>query len=739
LLALLLALQGAFFQAGRWDGGQRDARRETRFTDQLATAFLRGQTHLPVEPAPELAHVPNPYDPRYRALWYWDAVYFEGRYYSYWGPAPALLVAAFKAASGMHRVPDRYPLLAFALLLTLAAGAFLALATRGRGAGALLAAALGSLALALGNPLPFLLGHPHVYELAIVAGQAFLFCGLVGAALARTARGRRRAVWDLACASGFALAVASRQSLAPAAAALWLFIAGGWLRREGRRALPRIAVFAAPALLGMLLLGAYNHARFGSPFETGHRFQLTHPISIGPQYLLANLWSYALRPPAWLTEFPFLVARWQTAPPFPDFLPVPAGYLYRPPVAGLLYTSPFLVFAAGALLARLRGPWLRLLAVATSLACALPLVYFASTMRYLGDATPGLCALSVLGLCHLLERWRAWRGVLLAVAALAAAWTAAAGLLLGANSYLGFLPQANPELWRRLERLFSVDGRGVEESGGLCLRHAEDVGRDQPLVARDPGAPRLEPGERLAPHDAQLAARLLQLEGAQRDEGGVGREHELDPQLLPAIAARGLGEEPAVERLLHPSQRLEVARGIGVARPVRALLAADLRDHAREQLGVEQRLHHARLAAREDAHLAEPLLRRGHEGAPEPPVAGGVEPAREPLRHGLLPAREAGAHEQQREREARRAPHAGLPPRRASSTRQAGVTSRSQSSALIMVRPESSEKCTVGPKLPNAPTQKPSTSTRLFITSAGPTAALVRRTASAGSPRSWRR
>jgi hypothetical protein len=212
----------------------------------------------------------------------------------------------------------------------------------------------------------------------------------------------------------------------------------------------------------MLLLGVYNQVRFGSPLETGHRYQLGHPVTVGPEHVPANLYSYLLRPPRRLERFPFVIARWQGRPPFPAWLPVSSSYFYREPVAGLLYTSPFYLFAAFALVFGIRDWSVRAALISSTLPFAVPIFYFASTMRYLGDVTPGLAVLSVLGLCRLLERQRAsgWtRGGLLAGATLAAACTAAMGLLLGSVSYFGFLPHANPELWHRLERLLPTFGQ----------------------------------------------------------------------------------------------------------------------------------------------------------------------------------------------------------------------------------------------------------------------------------------
>jgi hypothetical protein len=326
----------------------------------------------------------------------------------------------------------------------------------------LLPAALGTAVVAFANPGPFLLGHPQVYELAIVAAQAFLLGGLLFAALARDARGSWRTLCDVACATCWTLAVASRQTVVFAVIALWLLTCFWWLMRAGRLPVARVLVFATPALLGMLLLGVYNQVRFGSPLETGHRYQLGHPVTVGPEHIPANLYSYLLRPPRLVQRFPYAVSRWQGRPPFPAWLPVAKSYFYREPVAGLLYTSPFYLFAAFALVFSIREWGVQAGLILATLPFAVPVFYFASTMRYLGDVTPGLAVLSVLGLCRAVEsqqsrRW-ARRG-LLGLATLAAIYTAGMGLLLGSVSYFGFLPQANPELWHRLDRLFPVLGQ----------------------------------------------------------------------------------------------------------------------------------------------------------------------------------------------------------------------------------------------------------------------------------------
>jgi hypothetical protein len=178
--------------------------------------------------------------------------------------------------------------------------------------------------------------------------------------------------------------------------------------------------------------------------------------TIGLEHVPPNLYSYLLRPPRRLERFPFVIARWQGRPPFPAWLPVSPRYFYREPVAGIFYTSPFYWFAAVAVLFWLREWSVRAALVLSTLPFAVPIFYFASTQRYLGDVAPGLAVLSVLGVCRLLESQRGSRWSNLCVlggATLAALYTAAVGLLLGTISYFWLLPHANP-VWQWLSVYF---------------------------------------------------------------------------------------------------------------------------------------------------------------------------------------------------------------------------------------------------------------------------------------------
>src|SRR5262245_9206169 len=59
----------------------------------LGEGFLSGHTYLSVPVPPEVIALAEPYNPRDRKVpFLWDASLYQGHYYLYFGPTPALLV-----------------------------------------------------------------------------------------------------------------------------------------------------------------------------------------------------------------------------------------------------------------------------------------------------------------------------------------------------------------------------------------------------------------------------------------------------------------------------------------------------------------------------------------------------------------------------------------------------------------------------------------------------------------------
>src|SRR5689334_13931078 len=137
--------------------------------DMQAEGFRKGHLYLSVLPSPELLAKENPLDPANSELWFADLSLYKGKYYNYWGPLPAMAIAAYKAVLKVRSpIGDQYPV--FILYsIYLVAGALLIdrMARRLFPSVPLYIVLLSIVVFALANPTPFLIATPGIYEAAI--------------------------------------------------------------------------------------------------------------------------------------------------------------------------------------------------------------------------------------------------------------------------------------------------------------------------------------------------------------------------------------------------------------------------------------------------------------------------------------------------------------------------------------------------------------------------------------------
>jgi hypothetical protein len=470
-LYLWTASAGLPFGIGEEHGGPYDL---------LGRALLHGQLHLEVTPRPELFELPDPYLPGRNAhLRLHDASLYEGRYYLYFGVVPALVAfVPWRLLVGSD-LPEPLAAAAFAL------GAFL-----------FAALALGRLVhdhlpvptrrlflalvvLGLANTTLFLLRSPHVYEVVICAGLFFVAAAVW---LLLTAGPRPGIARLVLVGLALGLAVGCRPNLIVVAPLLPFLLRpaapgaarAGWLRVA--------AAIAGPFAVCLVLLGLYNHARFGSWTEFGTTYQLigaSRVLRFDLRAVLPSLYYLFLAPPAVGREFPFLVPfhEWSLSrPPFD-------GYFVDQHTTGALVHSPFLLvlMAAPWILRRAplqeRAVLVRRLVVLLGAGCLLPVATsfaFASVaMRFEADfltllMLPALFLWLALPACLPAARLPRLR----AVAALVFGWSALAAVLLSLTGASDDLRGRNPELYAALERraqplevalgrLFDPEGRSL--------------------------------------------------------------------------------------------------------------------------------------------------------------------------------------------------------------------------------------------------------------------------------------
>jgi hypothetical protein len=366
----------------------------------LARGFLRGQLSLDVEPPPELIQAANPYDPaqRPKVPYPHDASLYHGRFYAYFGPAPALLAyTPWRALTGRD-LPTPWAVLGFATL------AFLALVSLFRAVAdeaypdapsSLRLAAI--LALGSTSMLLPLVRRPAVYEAAIAAGAAAMLWALYAAWRGRhPARQIQGGLW---CGLLLGVAIASRPTFGLAALPAWMILSG---TAEGRNVTLRwhrgvtAAVIGGGAVVSLLLI--YNYARFGSPFEFGQKYQLASLNEntvqhFGLRFLRTQAWLYLLSPLQWSAFFPFVAVMPLTARP--------EGFGMHELSFGLLTNLPFLGLAAWTYAQagrqRTRNPIAAPLLIGLVAALGPMLLYYYSTIRYQTEFAVWIALAAALG------------------------------------------------------------------------------------------------------------------------------------------------------------------------------------------------------------------------------------------------------------------------------------------------------------------------------------------------------
>jgi len=453
----------------------------------LAQAFQQGHTYLPVEPNPELMKLENPYDHHQRkGLEYlWDTTLYNGKYYLYWGPAPAVLGVIVSSITS-RPVTDSGLVFSFVIGTAL----FSVLLLRDVYKEYKLAGWVfwgGVLASTVNIPLIWLLTRPTFYEVSISGGQFFMMAGFY--LLFSAFRSPLPYKGFLAfSALAFGLAGATRINLLPSVVILALAILWRIYVTSKKRlaaSIPAMVAVLLPLSLIACSLLWYNYARFGSIFEFGHRYQLTGPslpadykdIS-SVTYIIPNLYTYVFRLPSLAGEFPFLTVPWVKEDMWPSFIKLPAHYYYTEPLAGILLIVPL---AGLTVLLLVRIFWLLIngdfslpksaentdanllswfcycLLIYFIVQMSILLVFINSAIRYLFDVSPVLIVLATLYVGRNVHMIAAKP---FQVKALAFLWVLASLLTVISGFFIGFTGERNnfinqnPGMYQRLLEWF---------------------------------------------------------------------------------------------------------------------------------------------------------------------------------------------------------------------------------------------------------------------------------------------
>lgn len=439
-------------------GTMTDFSRTTFYFDSLAEGFRHGQLSLLEIPDRRLAALSNPFDYRQRGdiPVIWDASYYHDKYFLYWGPVPALLVYTVKWFAAVP-IGD-LPLTLFFVIGIMSAQAWLIVAIYRRWFPRLPAglAVAPLLAGTFSAPLLWQLARPSVYEAAICGGQFFWLLGMV-CLFKGCESARAKVPFLFAAGLSWAAAIGCRANLAVQIAAALACLLVIFNKRVSMR--KGLASGGIAFVLGIVLLGWYNQARFNSVLETGYSYQLTGPAAVSQvdgklystSYMAPNLYASFLRPPQFDQEFPYIHSPWITEAMWPFFIHIPDKYYYSEPISGLLFICPFLLFLPVVFLKRFRSPEIIGLTMVTCAAILVSLAFITSFMRYLLDFSPLLILLATTGFWRLNERpTLIWQTAGLILAITSAIFGISLAIAGPNNNFLN----NNPHLFQQLSNLF---------------------------------------------------------------------------------------------------------------------------------------------------------------------------------------------------------------------------------------------------------------------------------------------
>lgn len=540
-----------------------------------AEGWRRGQLSLPVVPDPRLVALENPYEPtRNRDYRLPDASYYQGRYYIYFGPAPAaVLLLPYRLLTGSS-LPQGTAVLTFCLAgIGAASVLWLGIRRRYFPESAWWTAGMGILLLGLGAHVLALARRPYMWELSIAASHAFTMIALLCAS--RVVHGRRPvAAMGLA---GLALGLAMAARPPALLAAVLLAPPLWWLwKRRGPWLAGGIAAAAALGAIAVLLLW-YNHARFGSVWEFGQKYQLTglnesNSRHFSLDYAWHNVRLYFFWPVQWTLSWPFVAAR-----PLP---PAPDGYYAGEDVYWLAVLFPVIWFAPAGLLAWVRirsaerGELRVILASVAGAGLALGaliMCFFSATERYMVEFVPAMMLLALGGALGLEQaagptRWRAW---LRAGFALAGGVTVMAGILASFDYHHRIMARTDPVAWDRITKTVARLQRSLGwRTPYAVARHLQEwVGSQDPgTVRRLPRASDRAGGDDFLFEVSQEGLCRLGESGTPEAVrwGDWFDPHEPGPTVMPGGAATSPGGSLAV-RLFLPDLT------IGAAEPLLVL------------------------------------------------------------------------------------------------------------------------------------------------------------------------
>ena len=307
-----------------------------QISQEIVDAFRAGQVSLLDTPSEELLAMENPYDWSARQAlgvsYKWDHLLFDGKYYSYYGIAPVLILfLPYNLITGYY-FPTPEAVLIFGavgiLFLTLAILEFAEMFGK-RVSNRVIIATIVIAQLSSG--IWYCFCSPLFYEIAQASGFMFTTAGFYFLFKSRViGEGGIKYRYIVLATFCLAMAVLCRPTLALYCVISLIFLAWGFFkhRKATSELYPSdkktmknatvkylIASFACYVVIGGIQM-IYNYARFGSFFDFGIQYSLTINDFTRSQYhtdfVMIGLYNYLVTFPSVQPDFPYIFSNFST-------------------------------------------------------------------------------------------------------------------------------------------------------------------------------------------------------------------------------------------------------------------------------------------------------------------------------------------------------------------------------------------------------------------------------------------
>ncbi len=408
---------------------------------RLGKAFMAGHTYLESQPSPALLALPNPYDPATRngkigriedqsaynskMGFLWDTSLYQGKYYLYFGPVPALIPWMPLTWLADVSLTDQAMVLIYcifgsaSLLLLLHWVTQHASAATNVSVRSELIWLLAALPICFGTAIPALLRRAMFYEAAIAGAYCYAAIGITCLWYAYAKHPRNPTLWKLLASLCLGLAAGCRLFHGAnifILLAVWLYVCKG---KSPGHAIKEGVALLAPWLLVMSCIATYNYLRFDSIFETGVSYQLGLSDNRVPGAIFGSFGNFLSNAGAYLFSLH----------PASNLIPWDKHFGRADIIQsfGLITHSSFIVWGLFTVSLIRRGGLLSHLTLgicAYALCCFVVVAFFNwNIARYMADFSPWLMLVAAICFIHMATR----RKTILVLGAITSAWTVYSG------------------------------------------------------------------------------------------------------------------------------------------------------------------------------------------------------------------------------------------------------------------------------------------------------------------------